>query len=251
MITMPKVQTYMSIYDIKPTESFWDVVDDTSLYTEDAKKWTKEELIDDIRQNGLKYQLNVDPFGNIKNGNMRYWCARWLLENENDQRFLFLPVQRNYACGAFYKEFQLVVKENTGTDPPTQEEMDKIGDKLAIDIHKYWVNYTRELTIDSKDKFAVFDIDPIDEFRMKNFWDQQRNIWAVFLQPHPHHKKNMVCFGISGEPTAVEILKTGTPEERKAYKKWWKKIREERKEIGPRTTLHRERKKMHGELQTH
>ena len=251
-MSMPLKQTYMCIYDINPTESFWDKVDDRQLYKEDAKLWLKQELIDDIRANGLKYQLNVDPFGNIKNGNMRYWCARYLLENENDQRFLFLPVQRNFVAGAFYKEFQMVVKQQEGVPPPTKDEIEEIGNKLAIDIHRQWVNQTRELTIPSADEFAIFKIDPIDEFRMKNFWDQQRNEWAVFLQPHPKHKKNMVCFGISGEPSSVEILKTGTKEEKKAYKEWWKKIREERKVTGSVTSLENidYRKKIHGKGKT-
>ena len=248
---MPLKQTYMNIYDINPTESFWDKVDDRSLYKEDARLWLKQELIDDIRENGLKYKLNVDPFGNIKNGNMRYWVARYLLENEEDKRFMFLPVQRNYASGAFYKEFGFMVKDVPGKPPITQEEIDKIGDKLAIDIHKHWVNQTRELTIASSDKFLKYEIDPIDEFRMKNFWDQQRNIWSVFLQPHPEHKKNMVCFGISGEPSAVEILKTGTPQERKAFKKWWKKVRQERKITSSEAISTKNFKKdLHGKLQT-
>jgi len=244
---MPLKQVYMNIYDINPTESFWDKVDDRNLYKEDAKLWHKQELIDDIRANGLKYQLNVDPYGNIKNGNMRYWVARYLLEEEDDTRFLFLPVQRNYASGAFYQEFQFVVKDVPGQPKISQDQIDEVGDKLAIDIHKQWVNQTRELTIASNDSFSTHEIDPIDEFRMKNFWDQQRNIWSVFLQPSPKTDKNMVCFGISGEPSSVEVLKAGTPEERKAFKKWWKKVREERKITGSLTSTKDidYRKKMH------
>jgi hypothetical protein len=64
-------QLYMHINDIKPTETFWDEVDDRPLYTEDARLWTKQEILDSIRRDGLKYQLNVDPQGNIKNGNIR------------------------------------------------------------------------------------------------------------------------------------------------------------------------------------
>jgi hypothetical protein len=229
---MPAKQVHMSIYDINPTESFWDKVDDRPLYKEDARLWLKQELIDDIRAHGIKYQLNVDPYGNIKNGNMRYWVARYLLEKEKDERFRFLPVQRNYAAGAFYKEFQFVVKDIPGQPKITQEEVDDVGEKLAIDIHKQWCNQTRELTIPSRSTFDTFEIDPIDEFRMTNFWDQQRNMWAVFMQPHPKHKQNMVCFGISGEPHEVDILKTGTPAERKAFKRWWKNIREKRQLIG-------------------
>lgn len=241
------VQLFMNIYDIKPTESFWDKVDDRKLYKEDARLWQKQELIDNIREHGIKYQLNVDEEGNIKNGNMRYWVARYLLEEEHDQRFLYLPVQRNYASGAFYKEFGMVIK-----DPHvTQEEIDKIGDKIAIDIHDKWINYTRELTLPSREKFAVLEIDPIDEFRMKNFWDQQRNIWQVFLQPSPNNKKTMVCFGIAGKSSGVPAFKNGTAQERKAFKTWYKKVREERQTLGPRATLHRERKKMHGDLKVY
>ena len=224
-------QVWMSIYDINPTESFWDKVDDTSLYKEDARVWMKEELIDDIRENGLKYALNIDPYGNVKNGNMRYWVARYLLENEDDKRFLFLPVQRNYVSGAFYQEFGFHIKDIEGMPKITQEELDDIGNKITVDIHKKWVLHMRDLTIPHKESFDVFEVDPIDEFRMSNFWDQQRNVWAVFLQPHPEHKKNMVCFGIAGKPSCVDVLIEGSEEEKKAYKEWWKKVRKERKNI--------------------
>ena len=242
---MSAKQVWMSIYDINPTESFWDKVDDTKLYKEDARVWMKQELIDDIREHGLKYQLNVDPEGNIKNGNMRYWVARYLLENEDDQRFAFLPVQRNYASGAFYKEFAFHIKKDVTI---TQEEVDKIGDKIAIDIHSYWVNQTRELTLPHKETFDIYTIDPIDEFRMSNFWAQQRNVWSVFLQPHPKKEKNMVCFGISGKGGKVAIMEEGSEEEKKAYKEWWLKVRQERKNASPEVLAEHAdfRKSLHG-----
>ena len=249
---MPLKQVWMSIYDINPTESFWDKVDDRQLYKEDARLWLKQELIDDIRKNGLKYQLNVDRYGNVQNGNMRYWVARYLLEVEGDKRFLFLPVQRNYASGAFYEEFNFVVQQPATGPQVTQEEVDKLGNKLTVDIHSRWVNQMRELTIPHKEAFDVFEVDPIDEFRMKNFWNQQRSVWSVFLQPHPRHKKQMVCFGIAGDPGQVPILEHGSEEEKKAYKEWWKRVREERKITGSKASLETidYRKALHGELKT-
>ena len=237
------VQLYMCIYDIKPTESFWDTVDDTKLYTHDAKLWTKEELIDDIRANGIKYQLNIDPEGNVKNGNMRYWCARYLLEKENDQRFLYLPVQRNYAAGAFYQEFQLRAPKNV-----SQQQIDKIADELALSIHRQWVNQTRELTIKSNTNFPITKIDPIDEFRLQHFWDVQRNVWALFIQPHPRHKNNTMCFGIPGRSGRTDVMEHGSKQEKKAFKKWWKKKREERMIIGSQTSL--TKPKLHGKIKT-
>ena len=277
---MPLKQLYMSIYDINPTESFWDKVDDRPLYKEDAKLWLKEELIDDIRKNGLKYQLNVDPYGNIKNGNMRYWCARYLLEQEHDTRFLYLPVQRNYAAGAFYEEFLFVLDKEKNLFIATdvhgkfqiQIEVDKkflkkvlqklrqgkpdrydklvddIGEEMMKAIHRHWVNQIRDLTIPSQKEFAVFEIDPIDEFRMKNFWDQQRNIWSLLFQPHPKLQQCMIGFGLPGKSEKVTIMEEGSEEEKKAYKEWWKKIRKERKITGSTTSLKNPdyRKKIHG-----
>lgn len=239
-------QVWMSIYDIKPTESFWDKVDDRNLYKEDARLWSKQELIDDIRKNGLKYALNIDPTGNIKNGNMRYWVARYLLETESDKRFLFLPVQRNYACGAFYQEFGFQVKDVPGLPPITQEEIDNIGNKLAIDIHDKWVNQTRDLTIPHAEDFSIYEVDPIDEFRMKNFYDQQRNIWAVFMQPNPKNKKSMICFGVAGKSIAVDVMIKGSEKEKKAYKEWWVKVRKERKNISSDNYLSGVKKGYHG-----
>ena len=247
---MPLKQVWMSIYDINPTESFWDKVDDRQLYKEDAKLWMKQDLIDDIRANGLKYALNVDASGNVKNGNMRYWVARWLLENEDDKRFLFLPVQRNYACGAFYKEFSFEVQDAPGVPKATQKEIDEIGNKLAVDIHKQWVNYMREPTIPHAKKFSIYEVDPIDEFRMKNFYDQQRNIWSVFLQPHPRDNKSMVCFGIAGKSLAVDVMIEGSDEEKKAYKEWWVKVRKERKNITSDDYLSSVKKGYHGKVES-
>ena len=33
---------------------------------------------EDIRENGIKYSLAIDKFGNIRDGNSRYWIAKHL-----------------------------------------------------------------------------------------------------------------------------------------------------------------------------
>ena len=121
-------QLFMNIYDIKPTETFWEEVDDRNLYTEDARVWTKKEILDSIRRDGLKYQLNVDPQGNIKNGNVRYWACRYLLEIEQDERFRYLPVQRNYAAAQFHKFIDL-----TNTKGLAQEQVDQLVSVRGVD----------------------------------------------------------------------------------------------------------------------
>jgi hypothetical protein len=278
--SMPAKQVYMSIYDINPTESFWDEVDDRPILKERGQLWLKQDLIDNIREHGIKYQLHIDPYGNIKNGNMRYWVARYLLEEENDQRFLFLPVQRNYAAGSFHEEFAIALDQTASKaiaidikkrfrftylidDKRLKKavKQEKIMDNLSEDlgqifthdIHKYWSKFLREETLPSATEFSIFEIDPIDEFRMKNFWDQQRNAWALLLQKHPVHANLMIAYGLPGKSVQVPILKEGSPAEQKEFKEWWARTRKGR---GSQSSLtepdyKKQMKKYHGELQTY
>lgn len=254
---MSNRQVYMHIMDIQPTESFWEVVDDTKLYAEDAHVWTRQHLIDDIRENGIKYALNVDGEGNVKNGNMRYWCARYLFEEENDLRFEFLPVQRNYAAGSFSSLILLELSAKRGEvrasavdgsfvfrykvlrkqlkkllrQKDTQglkDIIDKVADYLTLDIHKIWANQTRDLTIPHATEFPLTEVDPIDEFRMKHFWEVQRNTWAVVMQPDPRSRQYTICYGLPGMSDAIDTFVKGSEEEQIAFKEYWKKQREER-----------------------
>lgn len=84
-----RIQTYVNIHDITPTETFWDEVDDKVAPKE---FWTRHDLIQDIKDNGFKYAIKLNKHGAIVNGNMRYWCARKLLE-EGEERFRYLPVE--------------------------------------------------------------------------------------------------------------------------------------------------------------
>lgn len=86
-----EIQVFVNIYDLNPRETFWDIIVDN---IPPFDTYTKEQLIDSIREKGFIYQLKVDEYGNIQNGNMRYWVARYLLEVENDERFRYLPVEK-------------------------------------------------------------------------------------------------------------------------------------------------------------
>ena len=92
---MSKIQTYVDIYDITPTETYWDEVTDN---VEPKEFWTRENLVKDIKDNGFKYALKINKRGAITNGNMRYWVARQLLE-EGDERFRYLPVELEMFSG--------------------------------------------------------------------------------------------------------------------------------------------------------
>ena len=93
------IPVYVNIYDLQPIEPLFDI-DDTNIEGFDGGKWTVQQLIDDIREHGIKHQLKVDKHGNILNGNGRYWCARFLLEKEHDQRFVYLPIEYDRMGGA-------------------------------------------------------------------------------------------------------------------------------------------------------
>lgn len=97
------VQLYVNIYDLQPIETFFDI-DDTKPNGDGDTKWTKESLLEDIRKNGIKHQLKIDRFGNILNGNGRYWAARILLL-QGDERFRYLPVELVRVAGVAYIEF--------------------------------------------------------------------------------------------------------------------------------------------------
>ena len=92
------IQTFVHINDLIPTENWWPDVDDQ---LEPREFFTREELLDDIRENGFKYMIKTDEHGSIFNGNMRYWTARFLYEQENDKRFEYLPVELNHLAGVY------------------------------------------------------------------------------------------------------------------------------------------------------
>jgi len=191
----------MHIYDIKPTETFWDEVDDRNLYKEDAKLWSKKELIDDIRKNGLKYQLNVDSEGNIKNGNMRYWCMRYLFEVENDKRFEYPPVQRNWAAGCFWKEISFTTKHNYN-----MEQMHTICDDMGQQITEHWINQTRDLVIPHAETFPNIVTDPINNRRTENYWAVQRSMWARYYFPQPKKEDTMTFMATIGPSMPTPIM---------------------------------------------
>jgi hypothetical protein len=204
----------MNIYDLKPTETFWEEVDDRNLYKDDAQLWSKKELIDDIRKNGIKYALNVDSEGNIKNGNMRYWVARYLYEEEGLEHFKYIPVQRNWVAGCFWKEISFTVDNHYSED-----QMHTVMNDLAQQITEYWINQTRDLTIPSRTSWPDIKTCPINKKRTEHYWNVQRNIWNRYYFPQPTDADKMAFLATISPSFPIEIMKE-SPKVIKEFKQW-------------------------------
>lgn len=106
------IQALVNIYDLKPTETLWDRIEDRRT-PDSPDGWTKEELKADIRKNGIRFMLHIDSDGNIMNGNARYWCLRQLIQEcfaEGDlggvERFKYVPVEIREMTGTFVLNFE-------------------------------------------------------------------------------------------------------------------------------------------------
>jgi len=101
------IQTYVSIFDLIPTEPLWDKIDDQRIPSD---SYTKEELYESIKEKGLKYQFRVDSNGKILDGNARYWTCRRLIE-EGDTRFLFVPIEIDMCHGVIIINYDTIVSD--------------------------------------------------------------------------------------------------------------------------------------------
>ena len=110
------IQAYVNIYDLQPIEAWFDV-DDKPIEGESGIQWTFDMLYDDIKKNGLRYALKVDRYGNLLNGNCRYWIVRKLFE-EGDERFRYIPIEQERISGSQIMEF----KTSDG-QPPTRRDI--------------------------------------------------------------------------------------------------------------------------------
>lgn len=130
MLSTTKVQTRLHIFDITPSEAYWDEVDD---HCSPRSFYTKEGLYDSIKKEGLHFQLKVDRFGNVINGNMRWWtCLRLFLEG--DMRFEYLPVEFNFYAGYFpldKEEFTTAFKLNLTIGKADRETKKVLHDMLV------------------------------------------------------------------------------------------------------------------------
>ena len=98
------IQTYVNIYDLQPIEAYFDV-DDKPIEGESGITWTYDLIYNDIKDHGLRYALKIDRYGNILNGNCRYWVVRQLFE-EGDERFRFIPVECERISGSQIMQFK-------------------------------------------------------------------------------------------------------------------------------------------------
>ena len=154
---MSRIQTYVNIYDITPTETFWEEVTDN---VEPKEFWSKEDLIQNIKDNGFKYALKINKHGAIVNGNMRYWVARHLLE-EGDERFRFLPVELEMHAG-------VALLRTTA----------KITNVVLEDGLNQLINAKREL-IASNEGFQEYTINEEDPDKLENFKNIRETIYDI------------------------------------------------------------------------
>ncbi len=214
---MKKRQLYMNIYDILPTEPLWDVIDDKQ---DPPETWTKEDLLKSLREDGFKFSLNVDPDGNIRNGNARYWCARRLLEEELDERFRFLPVQQNYAAGEYHAPFRIVFEKKV-TLPKKGESLEErdnrlrtIGDKELQRVTKMMFAdfmLLKQPFIDSETEFKEYPIDKENPTFLMRHWDQTVGTYSSFVFKHPEGPEMVFCIFLEGK-TAVKDLPKDSPQ---------------------------------------
>ena len=142
------IQAYVNIYDITPTEWFWEEVQDN---IEPKEFWLRDDLIENIANQGLKYALKVNKFGNIVNGNMRYWCMRHLLEKTGDKKWMFVPVEMEIFHGLAHA---------ISLGPLTNE--------IVNEIIQDMIN-TKRLVVPSKTEFKDYKQHSIDPKKLDNF----------------------------------------------------------------------------------
>lgn len=187
----PKLkQLFMDIYDITPTEPLWEVIDDK---LDPPETWFQDDLINSIREEGFRYSLNVDPNGLIRNGNARYWVARKLLEEENDERFRYLPVQQNFASGMYHVPFKLEFGKDF-IETLSKEEKEKLYydtmSKLTLNMFKDF-QHTKQAVFPSKTEFIEYTQHDDDPIFLTTHYERTTGDYVSFYAPHPDRKEEM------------------------------------------------------------
>jgi hypothetical protein len=180
----------MDIYDIIPTEPLWEVIDDK---LDPPETWYQDDLINSIREEGFRYSLNVDPNGLIRNGNARYWVARKLLEEENDQRFRYLPVQQNFVSGYYHVPFKLEFSKELVAAMTTEEKEKMYYDTMSDLTLKMFKEFqeTKQLLIPSKTEFEEYEQAPDDPIFLTTHYDRTTGDYVSFYAPHPERQEEM------------------------------------------------------------
>lgn len=118
-MSLARIQAYVSIFSLIPTEPLWDVITDQR---EPKDEYTKEELYESIKKHGLKYMFRIDSTGKILDGNGRYWtCRRLVLEG--DTRFLMVPVEIDMLNG-------VLLMNHKKTNPDTNALADAVYNRI-------------------------------------------------------------------------------------------------------------------------
>ena len=160
------IQTYVNIYDIIPTEGFWEEVQDN---LEPKEFWLRDELIENIAEQGLKYALKINKQGGIVNGNMRYWCMRHLLEKTGNLKYMFVPVELEIFHGLAHA---------ICLGPLTNE--------IVNEIIKDMIN-TKRLVIPSKTEFEDYEQHPTDPKKLLNYEKVRQTQYDLY----PFRKKGI------------------------------------------------------------
>ena len=167
------IQSYVHIYDLKPTEPLFDVMEDNRS-ANSVEVWTKEGLAESIEEHGIKYMLHIDSEGNIINGNARYWTAREKFL-AGDMRFEYIAVELAEMSGRFVINF---------AEQPDVPIAAKIFQKVLATKYTVIPNATgfQEYAIDSKNDRQL------DRFKfvMNRGWNiyplKTKKAWAVLYR---------------------------------------------------------------------
>jgi hypothetical protein len=113
-----------------------------------------------------------------------------------------------------------------------QKEVDEVVEEMALQIVRHWVNQIREKVIPSEQGLPDFEVDTIDEKRLKRFWDVSRNTWALFYQAHPYKPNHVVVSAIFSKGGTVDIMKPDVPQKVKDnFKRWFRDNRNNLEEL--------------------
>lgn len=162
---MSQIQNYVHIYDLKPTEPLFDIVNDKRS-PNDEQTWTIEELEADIRKNGILLMIQIDSEGNILNGNGRYHIAMKLFL-EGDMRFEYIAVELARMSGKFVINFE---------DEPTAKLAAEVFSKVLM------VHYE---VIPSETKFQEYPIDKINPRQLDRHKYVTDYSWETFKLKTP------------------------------------------------------------------
>ncbi|KKL65394.1 hypothetical protein LCGC14_2155410 [marine sediment metagenome] len=189
------IQSYVHIYDLKPTEPLFDVMEDNRS-PDSIEVWTKEGLEESIREHGVKYMIHCDSEGNIINGNARYWVCRKLFL-EGDMRFEYMAVELAEMSGKFVINFE---------EQPDVPIAAKVFQRVLATKYTIIPNATgfQEYAIDSKNERQLDRFKFVMNRRWNTYPLKTKKSWAVLYK-----RRVRKIQGIEGDLDFENIPKEG------------------------------------------